>query len=119
MPAPLRIVSLCAVCGVALSLAACGSHGKYTADHLSGAKIKMNGLKAATEYQMAHQAFLAGDMEKAIKHVDFSLSLNETVVKSHVLKGRIFMEMNDLEKSSACFKAAEKIDEKNVEAAYY
>lgn len=119
MTTNIRVLSICAACGLAATLGACGSHGKYTEEHLSGAKIKMNGLKAATEYQMAHQAFLAGDLDKALKHVDFSLSLNDTVVKGHVLKGRIFMERNDLEKSSACLKQAEEIDPTSVDAAYF
>jgi tetratricopeptide (TPR) repeat protein len=99
--------------------ASCGSHGKYTEAHLSGAKIKMDGLKAATEYQMAHQAFLAGDLNKARKHVDHSISLNDTVVKCHVLKGRVFMEMNDLERASACFVQAQTLEPDNVDASYF
>ncbi|MBS0197138.1 MAG: tetratricopeptide repeat protein [Planctomycetes bacterium] len=97
----------------------CASHGNYTAEHMSAAKVKMDGLKAATEYQMAHQAFLAGDLEKGLRHVDRSLSLNPKVAKSHVLKGRVYLEMNDLEKSSACFAQASEIEATNVEAQYY
>ncbi|MBL9002160.1 MAG: tetratricopeptide repeat protein [Phycisphaerae bacterium] len=105
--------------GLTLVLSGCGSHGKYTAAHLSGAKLKMNALKAATEYQMAHQAFLAGDLNKALRHIDHSLSLNSDVVKSHVLKGRIFLEKNDPEKAEACFTYAQSEEPDNVEAAYF
>jgi len=77
---------LAAICTLTASLliTGCGSHGRYTKEHVSNAKLKMNMLKAATEYQMAHQAFLAGDLEKAATHVDYSIGLSEKVTKSHV-----------------------------------
>lgn len=114
-----RPVCKAAVCVAAAMVAGCGTHGSYTGEHLSAAKTKMNGLKAATEYQMAMQAFKAGDLQKALKHVDYSLTLNENVPKSHVLKGRIFLEMNDLEKSTACLQMAQQVDANNIEAEYY
>jgi len=101
-----------------LLLAGCGK-GRYTTEHTNAAKAKMNMLKSATEYQMAYQAFMAGDLDKAGNHIDYSLGLSETVVKSHVLKGRVMMEKGDLEKATICFKQAQTLDEKNVEAAYY
>jgi tetratricopeptide (TPR) repeat protein len=112
-----HIVSLSAATTLIL-LAGCGQ-GRYTKEHTNAAKVKMNMLKSATEYQMAYQAFMAGDLDKAASHVDYSLSLSETVTKSHVLKGRVMMEKGDLEKASACFQQAQTLDEKSVEAAYY
>lgn len=112
---------LAAICTLTASLliTGCGSHGRYTKEHVSNAKLKMNMLKAATEYQMAHQAFLAGDLEKAATHVDYSIGLSEKVTKSHVLKGRVLMEMGALERATLSFKNAEQLDPKSVEAAYY
>src|SRR5262245_8626524 len=68
----------------ALAAPGCG-HGRYTREHISAAKTKMEALKSATEYKMAEQAFLSGDLPKALKHVEYSLSLNNPVAKSHVL----------------------------------
>ncbi|MCX5689716.1 MAG: hypothetical protein NTV94_08035 [Planctomycetota bacterium] len=112
-----KIATLTAALSLML-IAGCG-HGRYTTEHTNAAKAKMNMLKSATEYQMAYQAFMAGDLDKAASHVDYSLSLTETVPKSHVLKGRVMMEKGDLEKATICFQQAQKLDEKNVEAAYY
>lgn len=112
-----KITTLTAALSLIL-IAGCG-HGRYTTEHTNAAKAKMNMLKSATEYQMAYQAFMAGDLDKAASHVDYSLSLTETVPKSHVLKGRVMMEKGDLEKATICFQQAQKLDEKNVEAAYY
>jgi len=120
MLARTRFATLASLSLLAASLALTGcGHGKYTTEHTNAAKAKMNMLKSATEYQMAYQAFMAGDLEKASGHVDYSITLNETVVKSHVLKGRIMMELGNLEKAAACFKQAETLDAKSVEAAYY
>lgn len=76
-------------------------------------------LKAATEYQMAYQAFMASDLKKAATHVDYSLGLSPNVAKSHVLKGRVMMEMGNLEKAAACFLQAKEIAADNVDAHYY
>lgn len=105
--------------GLATGMGGCRSHGKYTEEHISAAKVKMNMLKSATEFQMASQAFSAGDLEKALKHIDYTISLAPHVAKSHVLKGRTLMEMGDLEKSSLCFVEAANLDAENVDAAYY
>jgi tetratricopeptide (TPR) repeat protein len=96
-----------------------GTHGKYTAEHQSTAKVKMEGIKAATEYKMAEQAFLAGDLPKALKHVDYSMSLNRDVARTHVLRGRVLAEMGNIESAIDCFKLAQGIEPKNVDAAYY
>lgn len=103
----------------ALAVAGCGSHGKYTKEHVSAAKVKMQGLKAATEYQMADQAFLASDLTKALKHADTSIALNDKVAKTYVLRGRILMEQGNIEESVKTFAKAEETDPKNVEAQYY
>lgn len=101
-------------------LAGCNySHGTYTKGELNAAKQRMSSLKAATEWDMGRQAFLGGDLEKAVKAVNRSLALNPNVPKSHVLKGRILAEMGDLEGALVCFAEATKLDEKNTDAQYY
>lgn len=115
---PLRPIACVVAFAGLMGLQGCGK-GKYTTEHTNAAKAKMNMLKSATEYQMAFQAFMAGDLPKANNHIDYSITLNESVVKSHVLRGRIMMEMGNLEKAVACFQYAETLDAANVEAAYY
>ena len=117
LPHSRPLLAVVAVAGL-IGLQGCGK-GKYTTEHTNAAKAKMNMLKSATEYQMAHQAFMAGDLQKANNHIDYSLTLNESVVKSHVLRGRIMMEMGNIERADACFKHAESLDGANVDAAYY
>lgn len=112
------VAVLGAVLGPVL-LAGCTGPGKFTKAGASLAHQRMAGLKAGTEFQMAHQAFLAGDLEKAIRKVDVSLALNDTVTRSHVLKGRILIEMGDLGSALESLRLAEAIDPADPDAQYY
>lgn len=94
-------------------------HGKYTGEHKSQAQQRMSMLKSGTEWQMAHQQFLAGDLDKAFKTINHSLAINPGVAKSHVLKGRILIEKGRLEEARDSLLEAEKLDADNVEAQYY
>lgn len=115
-----RSVGLGAIVAAAgLLLGGCAGHGEYTKEHMNAAKMKMNALKSATEYQMAHQAFLASDLPKALKHVTNSIELNESVVKSHVLRGRVYMEMGNVELAAISFAEAEKLDPQSVDSWYF
>ncbi|MCC6427036.1 MAG: tetratricopeptide repeat protein [Phycisphaerales bacterium] len=97
----------------------CAGHGQYTSEQISAAKEKMAVMKSATEWEMARQAFLCGEFDKALKGVDRSLALAPKVAKSHVLKGRILMERSDMEGAIASFQEAITIDEKHIEAIYH
>lgn len=103
-----------------LALAAgCGTTGSHTSRSASHAKQTLQAIKSATEWDMARQAFLAGDLEKALKAADRSIALNDGVPKSHVLRGRILLEMGDLEGAIASFEQAEALDPTHVDAFYY
>jgi len=96
-----------------------GGHGKYTQEHISLAKEKMSFMKSATEWDLARQAFLAGDLEKAIDKINGSISINDTVVKSHVLKGRILIEMGDLGNAIKSLNTAETLSPEDSDTHYY
>lgn len=101
------------------TLAGCSGQGNYTREGVSLAKERMSFLKSGTEWELARQAFLAGDLEKAIRKIDFSLSINDTVVKSHVLKGRIQIEMGDLGNALKSMRTASTLDPRDPDANYY
>lgn len=101
------------------SLAGCSGQGNYTREGVSMAKERMSFLKSATEWELARQAFLAGDLEKAIEKVDYSLSINDSVVKSHVLKGRILIEFGDLGNALKSLQTATILDPEEPDAHYY
>src|SRR5262245_43766148 len=83
----------------ALTLAGCAQHGEYTKKHLNEAAERMSQMKSGTEWEMARQQYLAGDLDKALKTVDRSITLNDKVAKSHVLRGRILIEKGRMEEA--------------------
>ncbi|MCL4221739.1 MAG: tetratricopeptide repeat protein [Phycisphaerales bacterium] len=97
----------------------CGGQGRYTRQGSSLAKERMNVMKSATEWEMSRQAFLAGDLQKALRKVDTSLEVNPNVAKSHVLKGRILLEMGEIGLAQRSFETALAIEPNNVDAHYY
>lgn len=107
------------VAGLALTLGGCTGQGRYTREHISQAEQKMSVIKAGTEWKMAEQAFLSGDLEKALRRVDASLLLNDTVTKSHVLRGRVLLEQGNLGESLLALKTAEALDPEDADAQYY
>lgn len=102
-----------------LTLAGCAGHGKYTSERINAASTRMSQLKSGTEWQMAQQQFLAGELDKSLKTVDRSIALNGEVPKSHLLRGRILVEKGRLEEARTSFLTAEKLDPTYVEAQYY
>lgn len=111
----IRLASLAAL----LALAGCQGHGKYTTEGISNANKRMSELKSATEWDMARSQFLTGDLKKALESVDRSIGLNPTVAKSHTLRGRILIELGQLEQASASLQEALKIDAAHVDAHYF
>jgi len=115
----MRAATLITLCGTSLLLGACSGHGNYTREGASLANERMSVMKSATEWEMGRQAFLAGDLEKALRKVNGSLSINEGVTKSHVLKGRIMIEMGELGQALKSLHTAETLDPQDPDAQYY
>lgn len=108
---------LCAA--VLVAAAGCAGQGKYTGDFKEQASLRMAGMKAATEYDMARQQFLAGDLAKAIRTIDRSIAINDQVARSHVLRARILFEQGRLEAAMLALENAIEIDPEEVQAHYY
>lgn len=107
-------------CGLALAGGGCQpGHGKYTSEALARSQERVAGIKAANEYDQALQSYRAGDLDKALKAIDRSLTINPSVCKSWVLRGRIMIERSDLEQAATSLQKAEAIDPTNVDAQYY
>jgi Flp pilus assembly protein TadD len=115
----MRAATLITLCGTSLLLGACSGGGNYTREGASLANERMSVMKSATEWEMGRQAFLSGDLEKALRKVNASLSLNEGVTKSHVLKGRIMIEMGELGQALKSLHTAETLDPQDPDAQYY
>lgn len=113
-----RGMILASITALAL-LAGCQGHGAQVSEGKSIAKQRLDGLKAATEFQMAEAAFSNEDLDKALKHVSKSIELNGSVVRSHVLLGKIHLEKGNMELAAKSFANAEAVDATAVEPHYY
>lgn len=105
--------------GVSGVLGGCTGHGRNTSEGLTQAQARMAQIKSATEWEMAEQAFMAGDLDRALEKVNNSIAMNPGVTKSHVLKGRVLLETGELEKSRRSLLEAQVIDPTFEEAHYY
>lgn len=95
------------------------THGKYTQEHIAKSRERLDQMKSATQFDMAQQAFLAGDLDKSQKLVEASLAMSPNVSKSHVLRGRIMIEKGLIEQALDSLARAEAIDPASVDAHYY
>ncbi|MCA9280538.1 MAG: tetratricopeptide repeat protein [Phycisphaeraceae bacterium] len=103
----------------AATLSGCAGHGNYTTEHKNNAENRLAEIKAATNYDMAHQRYVAGDLQKALDAIEDSIAYKEDVAKSHVLQGRVLFEMGRDEAAIQSFARATELDPTNAEAQYY
>jgi Flp pilus assembly protein TadD len=54
-----------------------------------------------------------------MSNIQQSLQINDMVAMSHVLRGRVMMELGDLEGATSAFATAETIDPNSVDAQYF
>lgn len=114
-----RILCGSAVVLAGMAVAGCSGHGKYTSEHRERSKEKAAGMKAANEFEQARQAFMVGELEKALRAIDRSITIHPGVARSHVLRGRILIERSDLDGAMESLLAAEAVEPENVDAQYY
>jgi len=112
-----------ALAGVALTaaalLSACGGHGAYTRAALKQSQDRLGAIKAGAEYETARQQFLSGELPKALKTVETSVALAPSVAKTHVLRGRVLLEMGEYEQSLDALAEALKLEPGNIEANFH
>ena len=114
----LRALLVGATAGAIIAGCAPG-HGKHTQQFKEDALQRMASLKAATSWDMAQQQYETGDLKKALRSVEDSIALDDRVAKSHVLRGRILIEMDRLETALEAFENAIDVDPENAVAHYY
>lgn len=102
-----------------LAVGGCSTKGEFTKEGKDLAQNRMDQLKASVQLQMAQQQFLAGDLEKARRSVETGLAAAPNSCAAHILKGRILMELGNLEAARGSFLTAESIDSTSAEAQYY
>jgi len=111
-------VTLLTLVGAAV-LSGCAGNGNYTTKFKEEAIGRMNMVKAGTQWDMANQQFQSGDLVRALETVNTSLALNDRVAKSHLLKGRIQLELGRLEPSFDSLATSIELDSKSALAPYF
>jgi predicted Zn-dependent protease len=89
---------------VLLAAAGCGKHGKYTSELLDESQRNAAHLRAATQYDLASQRFHSGELELALESITSSIALNPEVAGSHLLHGRIELELGMADAALAAFE---------------
>ncbi len=97
----------------------CMGHGRNTSEGLTLAHERMAQIKSATQWEMANESYMAGDLERAMDSVNDSLALNPSVAKSHTLRGKILFEQGRLEEARDALLRAEIINPQAIEAVYF
>lgn len=103
----------------AMSTTGCSGHGRSTSEGLTLAHERMAQIKSATQWEMANESYMAGDLERALDSVNNSLALNPSVAKSQTLRGKILFEMGRLEEARDSLLRAEIINPNAIEAIYF
>ncbi len=116
-----KTLSASLILGLALATCTtgCMGHGRSTSEGLTLAHERMAQIKSATQWEMANESYMAGDLERALESVNNSLSLNPSVAKSHTLRGKILFEMGRLEEARDSLLRAEIINPNAIEAVYF
>lgn len=99
-------------------LAGCQEHGKYTSAAQEEALSNAANLRAGTDYDLADQQFHSGDLDRALKTVEGSIAQNDQVAKSHLLHGRILIEMGRLQDALGALTIGIELDPEEPEFYY-
>ena len=101
-------------------LGGCGAgHGKYTSAFKEQAENRMAQVKAGTSWDMSQQQYRSGDLKKSLENVDKSIALNPGVAKSHLLRGKVLIELGRLDSAMGAFDQVLALDAGHGGAQYY
>ncbi|MGP1310757.1 MAG: tetratricopeptide repeat protein [Phycisphaerales bacterium] len=105
--------------GIAALSGCAGRHGAYTSAALKDSEQRLGAIKAGAEFETARQQFLSGDLDKSLKTIDTAISLAPAVAKSHVLRGRVLLELGEYEDAIDGLTEAIELDPSSVTAHFH
>jgi len=104
--------------GVVLS-AGCEGHGKYTSAFKAEAEANAAAIHSATEWDAANQAYHSGNIDRALQHIELSISLKGDVSRSHLLHAKILLEDGDSDRAFGALGTGLALDAGSHELHYY
>ncbi len=111
-----RIIKLTLVAVGALSIAACSPGHK---ENKTAALDRWNAARTGITYGLAVQQFETGDLDKAQRTMEQTLSASPDTPRYHVLSARIAMEKGELERAYRHLEIAIENDAAHADAHYY
>jgi tetratricopeptide (TPR) repeat protein len=109
-----------AVCLATLAFAAgCNGPTKAGKEARADAQARLDSVSSNFTYQQALQDFEAEQLDLAMSNIERAIMQAPSVAKFHVLRGRIFMESNRLERAIESYDDAIEQDGEYAEAYYF
>ncbi|MEQ9617149.1 MAG: tetratricopeptide repeat protein [Phycisphaerales bacterium] len=115
-----RTIVLAALAGLALgAMHGCEGHGKYTSAFKEEALANQASIRSATEWDAANQAYHAGELDRALGHIERSIALKGDVVRAHLLHARILLEKGDADAAFAAIENGVAVNPDVADLYYY
>ncbi len=116
-----RITTLTIVSSLALLLGGMGCTGptKRGIEARKQASARFDSIRSRVDFDQADQAFRAGDLITAKRHLDVAISKVDDDADYWVLLGRVYLENGSLGDASKSFDQAHTIDPENADACYF
>ncbi|MAD19327.1 MAG: hypothetical protein CMJ52_03785 [Planctomycetaceae bacterium] len=116
-----RITTLTIVSGLGILLGSAGCSGptKRGIEARKAAVSRFDAIRSRVDFDQADQAFRAGDLISAKRHLDVAISKVDDDPAYWVLLGRVYLENGSLGDAAKSFDRAHEIDPRNADACYF
>jgi len=104
--------------GIAVASIGCAGPTKAGREARTVIRAKHNANLAALAAQSARQDFRVGNLKQALDNIENAIATEPTTDAHYVLRGRILLEMNELQEARASFLQAGRLNPSNAEAEY-
>lgn len=105
--------------GIAVAFVGCASPTKTGREARTVIRAKHNANLAALAAQSARQDFRVGNLKSALDNIDNAIAVEPTTDAHYVLRGRILIEMNELQEARSAFMQSGRLNPSNAEAEYF
>ena len=105
--------------GILIGAAGCSGPTKRGIEARKAASARFDSIRSRVDFDQADQAFRAGDLITAKRHLEVAISKVDEDADYWVLLGRVYLENGSLGDASKSFDRAHEIDPLNADACYF
>jgi tetratricopeptide (TPR) repeat protein len=102
--------------GTVILAAGCNTYRKQVREEASD---RVNLFNTQLTYDQAEQAFETGQLERALTSIDAAIARFDKAPAYHILRGRILLEMHQLDSAIGSFEKAHELDDQMAEPLYF